>query len=273
MKKEKKQGKLTFSQKVKLEIREDKKSFIVFTVLNVLVITSLIRQFFNGHYESVFLCILTLFLLVLPAAMEVSFKMEIPPTLNIIIMLFIFSAEILGEINSFYTIIPMWDTILHTLNGFLAAAIGCSLIVLLNNNERIVFDLSPIFVAIVGFCFSMTIGVLWEFFEYFMDVYFGLDMQKDTIINTISSVSLDPNGLNNVVTIDNITETTINGEELALGGYLEIGLHDTMKDMIVNFVGAVVFSVLGYYYAKTQGEGKFAKSFMPTKSKKNYDKD
>ena len=91
---------------------------------------------------------------------------------------------------------PFWDTVLHTLNGFLAAAIGFSLVDLLNRSERTSFTLSPVFMAIVAFCFSMTIGVIWEFFEFGMDQILGYDMQKDTVIHVIRSVTLDPAGHN-----------------------------------------------------------------------------
>lgn len=97
-----------------------------------------------------------------------------------------------GEISEFYLLFPFWDTVLHTINGFLAAAIGFSLVDLLNRSEKAVFSLSPLFMAIVAFCFSMTIGVVWEFFEFGMDQIGGLDMQKDTVIHTIRSVTLDP---------------------------------------------------------------------------------
>ena len=255
--------KIRFRDKIKQEIRQHKSSFYVFNTLYILVIVSLVRQFFIGNYESVFLCILTLVLLIIPAIIQARFRMELPPTLEIIILLFIFSAEILGEINSFYFIIPFWDTMLHTLNGFLAAAIGCSLIVLLNNNKTLTFTLSPIFVAIVGFCFSMTIGVLWEFFEFGMDYYLGFDMQKDTIINTIHSYDLSSEtGI--VSSIGNITSVTVNGQDLNLGGYLDIGLLDTMEDLWVNFIGALVFSIIGFFYAKSHGKGKLAKRFMPS---------
>ena len=90
---------------------------------------------------------------------------------------------------------------LHTINGFLAAAVGFSMVMLLNDDDRITFHLSPAFLALVVFCFSMTIGVLWEFFEFFMDTFLHTDMQKDTIIHTIHSVTLDPTLSNQVVTI------------------------------------------------------------------------
>ena len=181
-----------------------------------------------------------------------------------IIYCFIYAAEIMGEINSFYTIIPGWDTMLHTINGFLVAAVGFCLVDLFNRSERFTFKLSPLFLAIVAFCFSMTVGVLWEFFEFGMDRLFMMDMQKDTVVNAITSVMLDPTNSNIPVTIDGITSVTINGQELGLGGYLDIGLYDTMGDLFVNFIGAAVFSTIGYFYIKQRGKGKLAKAFIPT---------
>lgn len=124
-------------------------------------------------------------------------------------LLFIFSAEILGEIQSFYIIFPMWDTMLHTINGFLAAAIGFSLVHIMNEDERIQFQLSPLYLVIVAFSFSMTIGVIWEIFEFAMDNFLCLDMQKDTIIHTIRSVTLDRTQSNIPVTIQGIDDVFI----------------------------------------------------------------
>ena len=155
---------------------------------------------------------------------------------------------------------------LHTINGFLAAAVGFSMVMLLNDDERVAFHLSPAFLAMVAFCFSMTIGVLWEFFEFGMDYFLGTDMQKDTVIHAIHTVSLDPTLSNKVVTIPDIQDVVINGESLGLGGYLDIGIIDTMKDLFVNFIGAVVFSVTGFLYVKSKGRKKSAaQSFVPSK--------
>ena len=187
--------------------------------------------------------------------------------MEIIIFLFIFAAEILGEIQAYYITFPYWDTMLHTLNGFLCAAIGFSLVDMLNRDEHFSISLSPVFMAVVAFCFSMTVGVLWEFFECAMDHFFLLDMQKDTVLNVISSVKLDPTGGNTPTRIAGITDVIVvaGGEEipLGLGGYLDVGLLDTMKDLFVNFIGAVVFSAIGYFYVKSKGEGRFAKRFIP----------
>ena len=151
----------TMSQAMGMEIREHKSSFAVYVVLRLLVLAMAILQFFNGDYENVFLCILTLLLLLAPAFIQVQFRIELPSVLEVIVLVFAFSAEILGEISSFYEIFPFWDTVLHTMNGFLAAAIGFSLVDLLNRSDRVKFELSPLYLAIVSFCFSMTIGVIW----------------------------------------------------------------------------------------------------------------
>lgn len=250
-------------------IKQEKGTFYIYLILRALVILVMIAQFFNRNYENVFLCILTLLLLIMPSVIEMNFRIDLPDTFEVIIMLFIFSAEILGEIREYYILFPFWDTMLHTLNGFLAAAIGFSLVDILNRTERISFNLSPFFMAMVAFCFSMTIGVIWEFFEFGMDTFFQFDMQKDTIINTISSVKLDPMGGNNPVIINDIQSVVINGTDLGLGGYLDIGLIDTMKDLFVNFIGAVVFSVIGYFYIKKRGKGTVAQYFIVKKVKKN----
>ena len=240
----------------------------VYLMLRFAVIVVMVAQFFNRNFENVFLCILTLVLLMLPTVIERSLKIDLPNTLEIIIMLFIFAAEILGEIQAYYTTYQGWDTMLHTLNGFLCAAIGFSLVDLFDRDEHFSLSLSPVYMAIAAFCFSMTIGVLWEFFECLMDQLFLLDMQKDAVINSISSVMLDPTGGNNPVIIRGITDVIVvteGGEEIALGlgGYLDVGILDTMKDLAVNFVGAVVFSFIGYFYVKSRGKGHFARRFIP----------
>ena len=242
---------------------QNKTTLTVYLVLRALVIFVLVRSVLRREYQSVFLCALSLFLMVLPSIIARRLKVVLPSTLEVIILLFIFAAEILGEINSFYVRVPNWDTMLHTINGFLCAAIGFCLVDMMNREERFSFKLSPLYLAIVSFCFSMTVGVLWEFFEFGMDRLFMMDMQKDTVVNAITSVMLDPTNSNIPVTIDGITSVTINGQELGLGGYLDIGLYDTMGDLFVNFIGAVVFSTIGYFYVKHKGKGKVATRFIP----------
>ena len=135
------------------QFKKNKMAFGLYLVLRVLVILVMIAQFFNGNYENVFLCILTLILFLVPSFIQLNYHIKLPGTLEVIILLFIFAAEILGEIHAYYILFPFWDTMLHTLNGFLAAAIGFSMVDILNRNERFSFELSPIFMAIVAFCF------------------------------------------------------------------------------------------------------------------------
>lgn len=254
-----------------MELREHKSSFLVYVILRLLVILMMILQIFNRNYENVFLCVLTLVLLLIPSLIQINLKIELPTALEITILVFIFAAEILGEIQSYYIKFPFWDTVLHTINGFLMAAIGFALVDILNRSKKFSIQLSPVFLAIVAFCFSMTIGVIWEFFEYGMDQFFGLDMQKDTVIQGFSSVLLDPTKSNIPVPVQDITEVLVNGRDLGLGGYLDIGLIDTMNDLFVNFVGAVLFSIIGYFYVKSRGKGKFARRFIPRLKSRDAD--
>ena len=271
-KQEKKREKRNFRQAMARELREHRSSFIVFYTLRILVLVALVRQIMLHNYEGAFFCVLTIVLLYIPSWLQVKLHIELPPPLEITILCFIFAAEILGEVNAFYVNVPNWDTMLHTLNGFLAAAVGFSMVLLLNDDERLTFDLSPFFLALVAFCFSMTIGVLWEFFEFGMDYFFHTDMQKDTVINSIYTVALDPTRTNKVVAVKGIQDVVINGESLGLGGYLDIGIIDTMKDLLANFIGAAVFSVTGFFYARSKGEKRTAaQSFVPSKKTEETD--
>lgn len=251
----------------------DNKRTKIEIVLMMLVIASIVRQGFLGEYHNMFLGVLTLVLFAVPKLIEKKLNVSIPGGLQAVILLFIFSAQILGEINAFYVKIPIWDTLLHTTNGFLMAAIGFALIDIFNRSERFSLKMSPYFVAFTAFCFSMTVGVLWEFFEFSMDWFFDMDMQKDWILADINSVKLHPEGANVPVHVD-VESVVINGETWNLGGYLDIGIVDTMKDLIVNFIGAVVFSAVGIVYLKNRKETGLAASLIPvveTESEKEHE--
>ena len=247
---------------------KNKTTLTVYLVLRGLIIFILVRAVLRREYQSVFLCALSLVLLIMPSIISRKLKIVLPSTLEIVILLFIFAAEILGELNSFYVRVPHWDTMLHTINGFLCAAIGFALVDMMNRNDRFTFQLSPLYLAIVSFCFSMTVGVLWEFFEFSGDYFLGMDMQKDTIVHAIHSVNMDPTLTNTVVHVRDIADVILvhsdgSQQALGLGGYLDIGIIDTMKDLFVNFIGAVVFSFIGYFYVKKKGQGKVAHRFIP----------
>ena len=254
-------------KEIRAYAKQRPKVFTVYVILRLLVVAVLVRSAMLKEYESMFVCLLVLVLFMLPSFLERKLKIELPDTLEIIILVFIFAAEILGELECYFIQYPNWDTILHTTSGFLCAAIGFSLVNLLNKDNRISLSLSPLYMAIAAFCFSMTIGVLWEFIEFSADRLFLLDMQKDTVITTISSVALDATNSNTPIVIRNINDVAVNGQSLGLGGYLDIGLYDTMEDLFVNFIGAVVFSLFGYFYVKHEGRGKLVSSLVPRVAK------
>ncbi len=246
------------------QIKKEPGKFAVYSLLRLSVIAVMVAQIFNRDWQNVMLCVLTLILFTVPTFIERNWHIDIPNTLEVIVIIFIYSAEVLGEIRAFYLNVPGWDTALHTITGFLSAAVGFSLVDIINRNENTKLYLSPVYVSIAAFCFSMTIGVIWEFFEFSMDRLFLLDMQKDTVIHSIGSVLLDPEKSNRPVIITGITSTAVNGVDLGIDGYLDIGLFDTMKDLFVTLIGAFCFSVIGFFYVKNRGKGKFAKRFIPT---------
>ena len=231
----------------------DKLSLFFYVILRLIIVISLINQLFVGNIENVFLCILSLILFMLPAFIKKKFKVVFPNVLEISIILFIFAAEILGTINNFYNIFPRFDELLHTVNAFVAAAVGFSLIYLLNENLK-EFKLSSFFVSLFAFCFSMTIGIMWEFFEYSADNLLDKNTQKDTTVYELKGAF-----------IDDIDYTLVYGKDdemVKIDGYLDIGLHDTMSDLIVNFIGAFIYSIFGYLYMKNKDKYKVVDKFL-----------
>lgn len=264
-------------------------SFIIRILLITVVLAVAVLQAFNANYESCMVCVYAFILFMLPPFVEKNFGMSLPMPLEIMILFFIFAAEIIGEIMGGYQKFPGWDVMLHAINGFTCSAIGFALLDMFNRNRQEKFKLPPMFLTLVAFCFSMTIGVLWEFFEFSADVVLRTDMQKDTWVTFLSSVDLTSTKGSAAKTgiFSDIIETwvkTADGRFVCINptdaagnitakGYLDIGLIDTMKDLFVNFVGAVAFSIIGYLYVKTR-KFKFAEYFIPTiKSKTEMEED
>lgn len=243
----------------------------VYVVLRSLIILTIIFAVIDKDYETIFTCVLALILFTIPNFIGEKLNIELPNTLESVIYLFIFGAQILGEVRNFYALFPYWDTMLHTINGFIFAGIGFSICDLLNKNKKAKLYLSPIYVSVVAVLFSVSIGTFWEFLEYNLDNILHTDTQKDTIVNNLYTVSF--NNVNKVQSFNDIEKTEVtylDGEVLVIeSGYLDIGLNDTMHDMLVNFYGAVVFSIFGYMYEKGANKYEFAKNFIPRKKEKN----
>ena len=256
-----------FSKRMIKKYKKSKKSSVlIYLILRFLVLISIIIQILSGNVSNALLCVLALILFTLPTVLADKLRITLPSLLESMVYLFIFASAILGGINNFYKIIPIWDTILHTLNGFLCAGIGFSLVDLLNTNSKSI-NLSPLYVAIVAFCFSMTIGVLWEFGEFSADYILSMDFQRDRIVNRVASLKLDKKKESSTIRITDIYKTEIyskkEGKVTIDNGYLDIGLIDTIKDLFVNLIGAVVFSIIGWLYIKNRDKYKFAANFIP----------
>ena len=253
----------TIRQEFHQQWLHNRAALVTWLLLRLVVIGVMIRSATQGYWENVFICLLVLFLFLLPSLLSKRLGISFPSGLQIVILVHIFACEILGELACYYVRYQHWDTITHTVWGFLCAAIGYALVDILNRDDRTHFRLSPAFLAVVAFCFSMTIGVLWEFFEYGVDRIFLADMQKDTVISQFSSVMLDPTNSNTPIVLKDISDVSINGNSLGLGGYLDIGLYDTMEDLFVNMIGALVFSVIGYFRSRSRRAEQIVENLVP----------
>lgn len=247
------------------KVRANKLSFAVYILMGLITVAVIVLSALDGNYESIFTALLSLVLFMIPTFVEESFRIKLPTVLEIVAVLFVFCANILGEIGEFYTRFPFWDDMLHYVSGFIFAAFGFALVDILNRNKNVEFHLSPLFMALMALCFSVTVGVVWEFFEFSMDFLFHTDMQKDTIIDAIFSAKLNETG-QSPFPIEGIADTVIttdSGEVYTLKGYLDVGLFDTMKDLFIDFAGAFLFCSFGYLYSSNSRKGRIAKQFVP----------
>ena len=164
-------------------------------------------------------CVLGVIVIHLPSFLEKKFQFEIPKTLYIMYLIFLYCAIFLGEIRNYYYHVPHWDSILHTLSSLMSGAFGFMVVDIINQDKHTSVNLSPLFVAVFAFCFSVTFGALWEIYEFSFDSLLGLNMQKYRLEN----------------------------------GTLLVGsraLYDTMKDIILDTLGALLASLIGFLYLK-----------------------
>lgn len=201
-----------------------KSSMIITNLVRLALILTYIRGWFMHDHSQDFLIILTFVMTYYPSVLEKRFGVYLPNTLQIIITLFIFAAQVLGEMNNFYDKIPWWDTMLHATSGTILGLLGFMFVYLLNKNSESNVKLSPIFVVLFAFCFAITMGVFWEFFEYGSDRLLGYNMQK----------------------------FRMPGQD---------GLVDTMEDLIVDTIGAIVACVFGWLYIKQENDTIFNNYF------------
>lgn len=173
----------------------------------------------SDYFLMLLQCILGTFAMLLPGFTEKRLKVSIPTNMIFVYSAFLYCAIYLGEVKNFYYRIPNWDMILHTFSGAMIGALGFTVISFLNKTEKVPVYLTPVFVAFFSFCFAVTVGVVWEFYEYAADGLLGTNMQKFRAENGT----------------------------LFVGHY---ALSDTMADLLVDCIGAFAMSVIGYISIK-----------------------
>ena len=173
-------------------------------------------------------CILGIVLMFFPDLLTKHFKITIPNKMYIMFIMFLYAAIVLGEVRNFYYIFPHWDTILHMFSGGMLGAVGFSVVDILNENKNISIHLTPKFVAIFAFCFALALGSIWEIYEFTGDSLLGLNMQKYALEDG----------------------TKLIGQQ---------ALADTMGDLIVDAVGALTVTLIGYSTIRKKKEETIAK--------------
>lgn len=264
-----KASKLSFFSKLKIIIKNNKAKCILHGILKAHTIFCLFGTLSVGNWLCFGYSIITLLLFLIPTLVQIGFKIELPFSLEAVVMLFIWAAMVLGDVYDWYVVFEHWDTFLHTVTGFVAAAVGVGLINLMNKDDKYALRLSPLFVALFCFSFSMMIGAMWELFEFCIDLSGVTNMQKDTLL---PSLKFAVEGIDGPVSgfVTNIGEMQFvmeDGTVVAPGimGYVDMGLIDSIEDMAVNFIGALIFSVIAFLYVKKGGENKVLNSFTEIK--------
>lgn len=166
-------------------------------------------------------CIAGLIVMFLPSLLSHRFSIVFPDRIYIMYIIFLYCAIYLGEVQNFYYLIPFWDSILHGFSGVMLGALGFTVVNLLNQEERLTIKLSPLFVALFALCFAVTLGVLWEIYEFTFDGLLGLNMQKYALQGGVGLTG-------------------------------RAALADTMKDLIIDLLGALVMAVVGYFSIKKE---------------------
>ena len=197
---------------------------IVANLVRLVLIITFIIGCVTGDHSQDFIILITFFLTYYPSILAKRFGVYLPKRLEIVITLFIFAAQVLGELNGFYDRITWWDTMLHATSGIVLGIAGFLFVYLLNEKGDANVNLSPIFVVIVAFCFALTLGVFWEIFEFAADRLLGFNMQK----------------------------FRMPGQD---------GLVDTMGDLIVDAIGAFIACLFGWRYMKKKKDTLFNNYF------------
>lgn len=244
----------------------------IYCLLNLFVTIAALVSVFQGDGKHLMTCFKIMIMFLIPWLIEWKFKIELSSIFILIIHVFMYAAVILGELDSYYLKYPYWDTILHAISGFLSACAGFMLVHLIGEQkQKLKLWIKPIYIVVFAFCLSMTVGVMWEFYEFGMDNLCNRDMQKDTIIHTIKSVKLNQEN-HSLTILNDVSNVTVNGQDYDLGGYLDIGLYDTMGDLFINLGGALLCCVIGYFALKKDYKYPIVNCFFYVKVNSEHSK-
>jgi len=211
--------------------------YALITLCELLTVVNVIRFTITGQWNRLLLAALTLVLILIPEGIERLFHCRISQGMYLTAVLYAIG-PMLGHCNNFYYIIPIWDKLLHTLGGVMFVFVGIFLFELLGGDQK-----KRLLCCVFALCFSLAVSVIWEFYEFGSDMFFGTDTQDDIIIHSITSHMLNPE-MGAVGTIADIQNVVIDGKPLELGGYLDIGLMDTMLDLLLESLGALITIVI-----------------------------
>jgi len=171
--------------------RVDKIKLWISLIFRIFLVAAAVIAIIKSDWMNLGLSLVTIFLTFLPAIIEKRFKVDFISEFEIVILFFIYASMYLGEIHSFYRRFWWWDIFLHALSGLIIGLIGFLLIYILNKEENVAIKLSPFFVAIFSLSFALAIGVIWEIFEFSMDSFFGFNMQKSGLLDTMWDLIVD----------------------------------------------------------------------------------
>ena len=201
----------------------------IFTVCTIIMLLA------GSEPDRLLLAFATLLLAALPMLLEKLLHCRISLPVYIFALAYAIG-PMLGHCWKLYYTVPVWDKLLHISGGVMFAILGAYFFDLLVKNKEL-----PVVRTIFALCFSMAIAVLWEFCEFGADTFLGMDMQDDTVIHSLTSYLLGES-LGVTGSIENIQSVTVNG--IALPGYIDIGLTDSMLDMMLESLGALVTCLL-----------------------------
>lgn len=212
---------------------------ILIILCELLTVVNVIRLILAGDFSRLLLALLTLFLILVPEGIERIFHCHISQPMYLISVLYAIG-PMLGHCNDLYYLIPGWDKLLHITGGIMFVFLGIFVFSLLGGDQK-----KWLLCCIFALFFSMALSVFWEFYEFGVDSLLGMDTQNDTIIHSINSHILNPE-MGEIGGIAVIRDVSINGVPLELGGYLDIGLIDTMMDLLLETLGAIITTVILY---------------------------